>query len=527
MSFSYRTVVTLLSIIICASLIKLAFFAVPKQEQSLLTTKDIRQDLYILLNQIEQHSAFYALDPQLNRRQLERLAGLMVAHYQDLIPKERFAAELTKLLNTLKDPGTQVANLDNSSGELPISLRSVNEQWLALDSKHNPISPEYPFITHIDGIPLSKWISASQAYLSEPAKNSQEMQLMWLKRLNLLREDLGLTIKPYVLISLINDDLQTTQVTIALSQNPQTSAHITHSEDESGLSLENLLAQLDKWTPTAATKPDNLLEQINPTTARLSINDLYGFERDKTQQAAITKGMQQPLLIVDLRQAKGFSAKLLTMLAPYQDALPIGVPSDPAGENIMGFAHYRRSPKLRNDYLTPLNFKPLDTLALSSTELELLMRNLPSIDENSFSPWFVRTEPKMRSEKVRSEKVQAEANNRLVLLVSPLCKQECEWIAYRTKTWSRVYLIGEKTSGDFARQYQFTLPNSDLEVRFSSSLTYDATGALLSGKGTEPDIWLPQNSDIKLQGIVSLVNTAQPKALNLPAPLQEKLALSH
>ncbi|MCG9962971.1 S41 family peptidase [Shewanella cutis] len=515
MSFSYRTVVTLLSIIICASLIKLAFFAIPEKEQPTLTTKDIRQDLYILLSQIEQHSAFYALDPQLNDRQLKRLAGLMTEQYQDLVPKERFAAELTKLLNTLKDPGTQVAKVDNSSGELPFSLRPVNEQWLALDSKNNPISSEYPFVTHIDGIPLSKWISASQAYLSEPAKNSQEMQLIWLKRLNLLREDLGLNIKPYVLISLINDNLQTTQVTIALSQASKTI--VQPLEDETELSLENLLTQLDELAPTAPTKPDYLLEQINPTTARLKINDLHVFELDKMQQEALRKGMEQPLLIVDLRQAKGFSPKLLTMLSRYQDMPQRGSPSHSTVEKIMGFAHYRRSPELRNDYLKPLNFKPLDVLELSSPRLNALTQRLPTIDENRFSPWFVRT---------KSE-VIAEGNNRLALLVSPLCKQECEWIAYRAKAWSRVNLIGEKTSGDFARQYQFTLPNSDLEVRFSSSLTYDATGELLSGKGTEPDIWLPQNNDLEWQGLVSLVKTAPPKALDPSINPQTKLAQSH
>lgn len=164
-----------------------------------------------------------------------------------------------------------------------------------------------------------------------------------------------------------------------------------------------------------------------------------------------------------------------------------------------------------------MNFKPLDVLELSSPRLNALTRRLPTIDESRFSPWFVRTKPE----------VIAEGNNHLALLVSPLCKQECEWIAYRTKTWSRVNLIGEKTSGDFAKQYQFTLPNSDLEVRFSSSLAYDATGELLSGKGTEPDIWLPQNNDLEWQGLVSLVKTAKPKALDPSISPQTKLAQSH
>lgn len=351
MNFSYRTVVTLLGVIICASLIRLALFAIPEKAQPTLTTKDIRQDLYILFDQIEQHSAFYALDPQANEQRLKRLAGLITEQYQDVVPKERFAAELTKLLNTLKDPGTQVAKVENSSGELPLTLRPVNEQWLALDSKNNPISADFPFITHIDGIPLSKWISASQAYLSEPAKNSQEMQLIWLKRLNLLREDLGLSIKPHVLISLINDDLQTTQVTIALPQPSKTI--VKPIEDETELSFESLITQLDNLAPTAPIRPDYSLEQINQATARLKIDDLYGFELDKRQQDALRQGMEQPLLIVDLRQARGFSPKLLTMLSRYQDVPQNATPYTSAMTQIMGFAHYRRSPELRNDYLRP------------------------------------------------------------------------------------------------------------------------------------------------------------------------------
>ncbi|MGL4712819.1 MAG: S41 family peptidase, partial [Shewanella sp.] len=106
-----------------------------------------------------------------------------------------------------------------------------------------------------------------------------------------------------------------------------------------------------------------------------------------------------------------------------------------------------------------------------------------------------------------------------VLLISPHCRQECEWIAYRTKSWSRVSLVGETTSGDFARQYHFTLPNSGLDIRFSSSLAYDLKGKILSGVGTKPDIWLSQNSDIQWQGLVSLVRLAKPKAQRV-IPLQ-------
>ena len=162
MSFSYRSIVMLLSVIIFASLLKLAFFAVPKDNTApMLNAQEVRQDLYALLDQIEQHSAFYALTPDKASPQLKYMASLIVEQYQDITPNDRFAAEITKLLNSLKDPGAQVHNFNAQSGELPLTLRPLNDQWLALDSSNSPISNDFPFVTHIDGLPMSKWLAAS------------------------------------------------------------------------------------------------------------------------------------------------------------------------------------------------------------------------------------------------------------------------------------------------------------------------------------------------------------------------------
>lgn len=513
MSFSYRSIVVLLSVIIFASLLKLAFFAVPKDNTApMLNAQEVRQDLYALLDQIEQHSAFYALTPDKASPQLKYMASLIVEQYQDITPNDRFAAEITKLLNSLKDPGAQVHDFNDQSGELPLTLRPLNDQWLALDSSNSPINNDFPFVTHIDGLPMSKWVAASQAYLPEPAKQSQEMQLPWLKKLNLLREDLGLSIKPYVLVTLINDDLQTQQVTLALpSREPQTQLVENNQEDQTqDMSVFELINQLSQFERSEFQDTPNQLETVNNTTVKLKISDLYAFELDRDLQQELLKGMTHPLLIIDLRDASGFSPKLLTLLSRYQDTDL----NNTLAPNVMGFAHYRRSPELRNDYLQPLNFKPLAALEYSAPRLKSLTRNLPPVDEDKFSPWYVRTKPA----------VTPEGRNRLALLVSPKCRQECEWIAYRTKSWSRANLIGEKTSGDFARQYHFKLPNSGLDIRFSSSLTYDAQGKLLSGAGTEPDIWLPQNSDIQWQGLVSLVRSAKPKTQLIQTSQPTKLA---
>lgn len=513
MSFSYRSIVTLLLAIILACLLQLVFFAVPKNSPlPALNAQEIRQDLYTLLNQIERYSSFYALTIDSTNAQLSHVASQIADQHQHMTPNTRFAAEITKLLNILKDPAALVQNFEDKNGELPLILRPLNDQWLALDKDNSPINSSFPFVTHIDGIPIHKWVIASQVYLPESAKQSQEMQLSWLKKLNLLREDLGLSIKPYVLITLMNDDMQTQQVTLALA--PKQSQLIDAIAKEDGNREPNLLDlinQLSTFKRSEFKEMSHQLTTVNTTTVKLTISDLNAFELDRKLQQELFKGMTHPLLIIDLRDAKGFSPKLLTMLSRYQDTDS----NNTLAQDVMGFAHYRRSPKFRNDYLKPLHFMPLDTLEDSVPRLNSLTHNLPTVNEDQFSPWYVRTKPM----------VTPEGRNRLALLVGSHCRQECEWIAYRTNSWSRVNLIGEKTSGDFARHYHFKLPNSGLNIRLSSSLTYDAQGKLLSGVGTLPDILLPQNDDIQWQGLVSLVRSAKPKQHQL-TPQSIKLAQS-
>lgn len=505
MDFSYRRTVIILAFIIISSLIKLADFAIADhQPPAMLTAQEVRQDLFSLLSQIEQHSAFYALNPEQHWPQLTHWASLISSQSSDQMSRERFAAQITKLINVIKDPGVLVRDNLAEHGDLPFILRPLNEQWLALDSQHHPLDPRFPFVTHIDGLPLSKWIAASQAYLPESTKDSQEMQRPWLSKLQLLREDLGLSIKPFVLITLTNDALDTRQLELAIApRHSMAAATKAKSSPSVELSVQGLLEQLVSLTPKSSAPESAKLETINSTTARLKLNDLYAFGTDPKLQQTLLMGMEQPLLVLDLRDASGFSPKLLTLLARYQD--PQAPHSDAKRAepmaHIMGFAHYRRSSTLRNDHLQPLSFMPLAQFSPRSRQANKLTDYLPPVDERQFSPWFIRTQPL----------VPPQGHNRLALLVSPRCRQECEWIAYKTKTWSRVQLIGEKTSGDFAKQYRFNLPNSDVEIRLSSALIYDANGKLLSGNGTEPDIGLPQNTDIEWQGLVSLVMAAKPK----------------
>lgn len=502
---SYRGVVVLFSTLILISCIRLALFAMPAQPlQQELTPAQMRQDLYALQQQIERHSAFYALDNAQNAQVFQRYANHIIEQYPHIISNDRFAAEITKLLNTIKDPAANVGPFDDKIGQLPIILRPLNEHWLALNHAHDPLDVNFPFITHIDGLPMAKWVNASQMYLPEPAKESQEMQLPWLSKLNLLRGDLGLSEKDTVLLTLSNDNFETKQLDVALdtfSANHRNTASTPPSDDPQA--LFTILTQYLDVNP--AVNSTAQLTLINTTTARLSIEDLSDFETNKALQQQLLAGMHLPLLVIDLRRAHGFSPKLLTMLSRYQNVADNAHAhinkTGPRHADIMGFAHYRRSPEFRNDYLNPLNFMPLNEVVNNPSRLKALTRHLPQRDADKFSPWFVRTKPQ----------VTPQGDNRLALLVSPHCRQECEWIAYRTKSWPRVNLIGERTSGDFARVYQFHLPNSGLAVSLSTSLAYDKDGKQLSGLGTEPDILLPQNSDIEWRGLASLVNTNTPK----------------
>ncbi|GHA95390.1 S41 family peptidase [Shewanella indica] len=457
----FREIVSCFILLLLISCLQLGRFLLPEPaKKELLSQKQMQADLTVLLKQLQQHSAFMVLDPDIESRLEKRLQRLK-QEYRDSIAIIRFTAEVNKLLGELKDPGVRVKQAALPSGVLPLRLKPMEDKWLALNDRDEPLQSDTPFISHIDGLPISHWQKIANHFLPPEQRNNVPMQIPWLQQLDLLRREMGLRVKDEVLLTLYGADLQPQNIEIKVPLQ----------------FLSAPLSILASW------------QQLAPDTALFTLTDLNAIETDPQLQQDLLRAMSNHTLVLDLRHANGFSDSLLQFLGNYQD----GLSSQP-----LGYSRYRRSPQLRRDFLQPLHFEPLTQFA-PFPPVQAALDNQP---QPNLSHWYARPIPKLTAAPVPE-------SGRLVLLIGPDCRQECEWIAYAAKRWRRALLVGEPTRGDLGRLHHFTLPASGLKLSISASLGYDGYGQLLSGVGTEPDLLLPTDAPLQWQGLLSLISPEQ------------------
>lgn len=474
-----RTIDVFFLLLLICSINLVALTMPPPPAPSILTAKEVRQDLYQFMEELQQFSAFYAIDKPVQQAQLQQQAQFIATRCEQGASNQRFAAEISKLVRLLNDPGAVVTTPSWQQSRLPLKLRPLEQDWLALDNNDHLLDVDYPFITHIDGLPLTRWIKASQAYLPNALKQNPTMQVLWLQKINVLRQDIGLAIKPNVIITLSAQQTDT----------------LANKQSQIQVTLPVSMALMPQINPK-----DMQFSELSADVALVELTDLNAYENNKSQQKRLSSAMQYQTLVLDIRRAQGVSPTLLKQVSQYADRA--------TSSNIIGLAKYRLSPRVKNDFLRGQNFIPIDSNTLAPP--------IVSDKHPEFSQWLRRTIDITPT---------SHPTHQLIALISPECKQDCEWLALSAKTWSRTTLIGEKTAGDLAKRYHFKLKNSQLDIAISASLIFDINGQLLSGVGTEPDINLPFDDTIEWPGLLSLLQ--QPTDIKVQRTVANRQRLTH
>lgn len=433
---SFKVILYLFWMALLVSALQLARFLLQDpSELTTLTHAQLQQDLQQLEQEILGYSAFATLNPEL-KQQLVAQRLIVEQRYPKQISRFQLSAEIAKLVALLNDPGSSVGNW-RTAARLPATLQPMGQHWLALNSEQQPLDAKRPFITHIDGVPLSRWESAARVFLPHNASPQQLAQL--LSHTYLLRQQIGLP------------DAANVRLTL------------TDLQHEKSI-LKPLIPARSAQQP-----PMSRWRLLSPEVQLLQTNDLDLFENNRQLRLDLQKAQQAATLVIDLRHASGLSSALLLQLAK-SHATPSSQPA--------GFGRYKRHPKLRNDALGAYGYLPLSQFALfPALKVTLLHAAQPELSE-----FFAR--PPLLTPKQTPEVSQQQ----LLLLIGPDCRLECEWLAHAAAEWPNTLLLGTNTSGDYGRRYSFRLPASNLNVTISASLAYDRYGQLLSGNGTQVDI---------------------------------------
>jgi len=473
MRFGFKEIVNTFGLCLLVSTLQLAHLTLTSTEYRVsLHHGEMRHDLDLLVDEIRQHSAFSGLDSS-RLENIERAIDAIIYRYPINITSDKFKAEVIKLIAMLDDPGASIIAHKQVSGVLPLRLRPLGNTWLALNEDEQLLDPQHPYITHIDGVPLSRWTDVSVRFIPHSMKQSISQQIQWLSQLDMLRTEMGLAVTDKVRLTLTDNQDSNIQLILAVK---------TNSPLKDALILKDPL-------------------DIESRAALISITDLTRFETDPLALKELQLAFTHPLTILDLRKVTGNGDWLLNLLVSEFAGDEQFNRSAEADRYLMALSQYRRSTDFNGALLRSLNFLPFDEFDFfEQLEFSDISRTIHNENAAYFGHWYARRSPVMAESDTNESK-----DHRLALLIGPECREECEWIAHVAKSLPRVTLIGEKTSGDLGKRYGFRLPQSHIEVRITASITYSAQGKLLSGIGTQPDIALPINETIHWQGLVTLL----------------------
>ncbi|WP_299804157.1 hypothetical protein [uncultured Shewanella sp.] len=462
MTLSYKGIFGAFTLLICMSgalLSYLSFF--PDKVTNELNHRQYQQDLRLFLKETKQHSAFAAIEPQRLITITETVNRLQQSS-RGFNSSALLQQQLQQLLCLLNDPGAFALSHHSTELErLPIEPVFDGHNWQAWTNQGWLMDPDFPYLSHIDGIPISRWVQASQHYLADSLKHSSAAQANWLKRIGQLRGEIGLKASNDSVVTLTNGETSV--------QRPLTL--VLHGKQQ-----EYALVNKAK-TSVYQGRMFRLPSQVDAETLQMLTQQL------SSQQSTNHSGSSTSPLIIDIRGIKQPQQLLTAWLSKH-----LSDNNSKPRQKVMAVLQYKRfasarADRIANQYTSMEQLSFFEQIELNNKGFDNALKQ-----DSQFSDYLVRKHPAL------DEAPMGVSPLHVLLRIDANCEQECEWIALASKSWPRVSLIGETSRGSLSPRYQFTLPNSGIQIQFSSGLVYKTNGQLISGVGVSPAIQLQQQA---------------------------------
>lgn len=225
-----------------------------------------------------------------------------------------FGLELQKVLARFQDAHALV-NARPPVGFLPFLVETVGDRLVALDADRSSLlDAQRPYLVAIDGVDAARWLKAAEVYAARgSAQFVRREALRWLRALHLLRGDLGLPQRDDVVVTLVGDGDEPSQVK-QLKVAERAAQYGIWPQTESGL-LDGGVGYLriERMLPEAGDEVNQWLQRFHDTAGLvIDVRGNGGGTRDALLALlpALLPPVAEPLVvnIAAYRLWQGFSA---------------------------------------------------------------------------------------------------------------------------------------------------------------------------------------------------------------------------
>lgn len=384
----------------------------------------------------------------------ESALAALSSNVQDGITIEELGLELHRVIAGFMDGHAWVEPYRLAEGWLPVRLESIGDQVVALKADRSDfLLPAHPYLTAIDGRPLSEWFEAimqilptgSQAYVHRRRILQLEHIQHWRKVLDLPRTD-SVTFT-------VTDGSSTRDVQFGVRSDPLPESR--WPERGSAILEGNIgYLRLRKMDAEAVQEIRSWMPRLSTTQAL--IIDV----RDNTG------GLRTPLL------------ELWSWLAA-EDAVTVG--SVGAYRLWDGFEadHLSRRYMYRQD---DPNLTPAQRQAI--VEFQDTFKPDPDLHSHEFSDWHYLVLPQPQV----TGSAGARYSRPIVVLVNERCFSAVDIFLGSLKQLPNVRLLGRPSSGGSAFGVRHQFVAGPLATRLGSMISFTPGGKLYDTRGFSPDI---------------------------------------
>ncbi|MFA8342947.1 MAG: S41 family peptidase [Rhodothermaceae bacterium] len=453
-----------------------------KEKPVFISAEKIEEDLKVFEQRLEAQFAYLKtnnVDYKSAINNLRKKCGKGMTNH-------KFGMELQKIIGLFIDGHAGVSSKILKKGFLPFTAEVTGSRVVAVKADRSGfLAEDYPYLNKIDDLDIQYWINIADDFRAVGSHHYRFRQgVRMLRNIQYMRSLIGLEEKKTIKVELISADLTKTK-TIEMKVSDKKVRSPKIKKPENGILEGNIgYLSIESFGSRSKAVPD--------------INKWMPEFKD-------TK-----VVIIDVRDNGGGSRAGLLELYPYL----MDSSEKPSVANVCA---YRLFNEFKEDHLAARfayrkdNEQWNDKERKAIEEFEKSFKPQWKPDYSEFSKWHYVLLSKREDDK------KYFYNKPVIVLMDGGCFSATDIFLGALKGWKEnIKLVGTPSGGGSARSVRFQLPNSKLQIRNASMISYQRTGALYDTNGIFPDFliypdpeyFLLKGNDNQLKDAIKIINNS-------------------